>query len=98
MNKNTVDSLKVYWFALKAALYQHYTASQREVFKQFRLGSGLFFVGMVAIYGCYQLLDASLSREIGILISLVIVLGGFVVAMLAQIRLLIGRILHFIYH
>ncbi len=98
MNDKNLNQLKNYWGALKASLYQHYTASQREVFKQFRLGSGLFFVGMVAIYGCYQLLEASLAREIGILASLIIVLGGFIVAMLAQIRLLIGRILHFIYH
>ncbi|MBB6522782.1 hypothetical protein [Pseudoteredinibacter isoporae] len=98
MNDENLKQLKNYWFALKAALYQHYTASQRQIFKQFRLGSGLFFLGMVSIYGCYQLLEASLGREVGILISLMIVLSGFMIAMLAQIRLLIGRILHFIYH
>lgn len=89
---------KYYWQALKAALYQHYTASQRQIFKQFRLGAGLFFVGLVAIYGSYQLLQESLGREIVLLLSIAVVLIGFVIAMLAQIRLLIGRILHFIYH
>ncbi len=98
MNDKNAGRFKTNWQALKAVLYKHYTASQREIFKQFRLGCGLFFVGMVAIYGSYQLLEESLTQELMLLSGIVLVLSGFIIAMLAQIRLLIGRILHFIYH
>lgn len=98
MTDKTDGRFKLYWKSLKTMLYKHYTASQRQIFKQFRLGCGLFFVGMVAIYGSYQLLEESLTREVTLLIAIVIVLSGFITAMLAQIRLLVGRILHFIYH
>ena len=80
-----------YWLALK----HHYDAALPDVFNQFRIGLGLFFLGLVAIYASYKM-PGSLTQEIILLIGLIIVGIGFVVAMLAQIRMLIIRIINFI--
>lgn len=76
-------------------LKHHYTASPRKVFKQFRLGAMLFFLGLVAIYIAHQLWPPSLEREWMTLVGLILAIFGFVIAMLAQIRLLIGRFVLF---
>jgi len=78
-----------------SALRHHYTASPRKVFKQFRLGAMLFFLGLVTIYIAHQLWQPSLEQEGVTLAGLSLTALGFVTAMLAQIRLLIGRFVLF---
>ncbi len=77
----------------RKALYAHYTAAPEQVFPQFKVGAMLFFLGMVVIYGGQQLLAPSLEQEITTLIGLLLLGGGFLWAMLAQVRMLIGRLL-----
>ncbi len=76
-------------------LYQHYTANSRQVFQQFKLGSMLFFLGLVVIYSAHNLLSESLTQEIIVLLGLGILGLGFLIAMMAQVRSIIGRFLNF---
>ncbi|GAA5316237.1 MAG: hypothetical protein AseanaTS_14420 [Candidatus Pelagadaptatus aseana] len=79
----------------KAALKQHYTAPMEQTFKQFRLGAMLFFLGAVILYIAFNNLQASLLQELVTLLGLIIGGIGFLIAMLAQIRMLISRIVQF---
>lgn len=84
---------------LKKALLKHYTQSPTyEIFQRFKLGAMLFFLGLVIIYGGYQLLEESLAQEIVVLLGVLLIGSGFLIAMLAQIRLLIGRLIHIFFH
>lgn len=80
-----------------SALYQHYTTPPEEVFPQFKIGASLFLVGLVIIYGAYQLLEPSIIQEAFTLVGLIIIVGGFLTAMMAQVRMLIGRLLRFFF-
>lgn len=82
---------------VKALLHAHYAVPIRIIFNQFRLGASLFLCGMVGVYADYQLLQPSLLQEIFLLLSLLVVGAGFIIAMLAQVRMLVSRILHFIH-
>jgi len=77
------------------ALYQHYTALPEQVFPQFKLGAMIFFLGLVVIYSGYQLFTPSLSQELTTLLGLLLIGLGFFIAMMAQVRMLIGRLLRF---
>jgi hypothetical protein len=65
------------------------------LFRQFRLGVGLFFCGLVTIYGASQLMAPSLQQELVVLLGLVVGGIGFIIAMSAQLRMTISRIWHF---
>lgn len=80
-----------YWLALK----QHYSESLETVFQQFRLGAAIFFTGMVGVYFGYTL-PSSWQQEILLAASLLVVGIGFLLAMLAHIRMIIIRVIHFI--
>lgn len=76
----------------REALKQHYSAPLEVSFKQFRLGAMLFFFGLVLVYIAINNVAPSLIQEIITLIGLMITGLGFVIAMLAQIRMIISRI------
>lgn len=78
----------------KAALKEHYTAPLEQTFKQFRLGA-MLFLGAVIIYIALNNLEASLQQELVTLAGLAVGGLGFLIAMLAQIRMLISRIVKF---
>lgn len=80
-----------FWQALK----HHYSAPLTEVFKQFRLGLAIFFVGMVAVYASYKA-PGSIVTETTLLLGLIVVGVGFIIAMLAQVRMIIIRFVNFI--
>lgn len=80
-----------YWLALK----QHYSAPLADVFKQFKLGASLFFCGMVGVYTGLRL-DSSWTQEIILVVGIGLTAIGFLLAMLAHVRMLIIRIVHFI--
>lgn len=82
------------WKHWQQRLYQHYSAPLTTTFAQFRLGAMVFFLGGVLIYGASQM-PGSLRQELLLLAGLVIGGGGFIIAMLAQVRMLISRLLHF---
>ena len=76
-------------------LKQHYTAPLNVAFKQFKLGAMVFFLGMVMVYMSQQLLPPSPQQELFLLVAIVLVAIGFIIAMMAQVRLLISRLLRF---
>lgn len=69
--------------------------SLQKIFQQFRLGAMLFFAGLVAIYCVQQLVTPSLKQELLILLSLLVTGTGFCIAMIAQVRFVIGRLILF---
>lgn len=79
----------------KQALKEHYTGSLEQGFKQFRMGLALFFLGMVILFSASQLLEPSLSQELAVLTGLIIGGAGFIWAMMAHLRMLIGRLIRF---
>ncbi len=79
----------------RARIYEHYTHSPEKLFPQFKLGAVIFFIGLVIIYAGYQLLTPSLAQEVVTLSGLILIAGGFILAIMVQIRMLIGRILRF---
>lgn len=76
---------------LKHCLHRHYTAPLEISFRQFRWGLSLFFCGMVIIYGASQLLKPSLQQEVTVLAGLLIGGCGFLIAILAHVRMVISR-------
>lgn len=83
--------------AFLSALYQHYITPPEQVFPRFKLGAVIFFWGLIVIYAGSQLLEPSLSQELVTLLGLVLLAFGFLIALMAQIRMLIGRILRFFF-
>lgn len=81
---------------IKQLLKNHYSVPLKQVFKTFRLGLALFFVGLVIVYMAYQTMPESLLQEVVMLIGLLVLGIGFLMGMLAQIRMLIIRIMGFI--
>ncbi len=82
-------------FSLKHALYQHYLTPAEQIFPQFKLGAMIFMAGLIVIYIASQILSPSLQQELMTLLWLLIILSGFIVALMAQVRMLIGRLLRF---
>ncbi|NIB42046.1 hypothetical protein HBA55_20745 [Pseudomaricurvus alkylphenolicus] len=80
------------WLTL---LKNHYSAPLELSFRQFKLGAMLFFTGLVIVYLAHQQLPPSVTLEVVTLVGLLLVGVGFLLAMLAQIRMLISRILNF---
>jgi hypothetical protein len=79
----------------RSALYQHYITPPEKVFPRFKLGAVIFFWGLIIIYAGSQLLEPSISQELLTLLGLILIGIGFLVALMAQVRMLIGRILRF---
>lgn len=80
---------------IRTLLLNHYTAPFEVIFKTFRLGVSLFLCGVVVMYGAHQLLQPSLIQELFTLAGLLLLGGGFLLAMLAQVRMVISRLLKF---
>lgn len=80
---------------VKQLLISHYTAPLVDVFKQFRMGLAVFFVGMVMVYMAHQTMVPSLQQELMMLAALIIAGIGFLIAMTTQIRMLIIRVVSF---
>jgi hypothetical protein len=75
----------------KKTLYEYFATPAEKIFQCFKLGAVIFFGGLVLMYSANQLLKPSLSQEIVTLIGLLLIGGGFLYAMAAQVRMLIGR-------
>jgi hypothetical protein len=75
----------------KKTLYEYFATPAEKIFPLFKLGVVIFFWGLVVMYSANQLLKPSLSQEIVTLVGLLLIGGGFLYAMAAQVRMLIGR-------
>ena len=83
------------WSQLKDGLTEYYLVDPFIVFKQFRFGAIAFGIGLGLILYSNSAVEASVRQELLALIGLAIGIVGFMVAMLAQMRLMIGRFVRF---
>lgn len=81
--------------ALKELLIRHYSVDLAVVFKQFRNGALAFGGGLMMIFYANTQLEPSLQQELIVLFALVLGSAGFIIAMLAQMRMIIGRFVQF---
>lgn len=81
---------------LKHGLTDYYLEPQPPVFKQFRNGLIYFGVGLMTIIMANLYLLPSLTRELVTLAGLLFIAVGFFIAMMAHMRLLIGRFVRFL--
>lgn len=77
-------------------LKRHYSAPLSVAFRQFRSGVIFFSVGIIIFYLANASLEPSLKQEIITLLSLIIAGAGFIVAIMAHIRMIISRIFQFL--
>lgn len=77
-------------------LYQHYTAPLTRILKQFRAGAILFAVGLATVLLANASLAPSVKQEVIVLAGLVVGGCGFVLAMMAQVRMIIARVIAFL--
>ena len=82
-------------YRLKHALALYYGVPLTIPFRQFRNGAIYFAVGLGTILMANSVMAPSAQQEWVVLGGLVIGGCGFVLAMVAQLRLLIGRIVQF---
>lgn len=76
-------------------LKEYYRAPLEVTFKKFRDGLIYFTVGFIIIYLAKNTLEASLKQELIVLFGLAMIAIGFFIAMLAQTRMIISRIVRF---
>lgn len=79
----------------KQRLKNHYTGGLNKGFQQFRMGVSLFFVGAVMLYLAREFLSPSIEQELAVLGALLVGGAGFIWAMMAHLRMLIGRLIQF---
>lgn len=83
---------------LKQALLIHYSAPLALAFRQFRNGAIYFAVGLGIVLMANASMAPSLQQEWLVLAGLVLCASGFVIAMMAQMRMLISRLVQFFRH
>ena len=80
----------------RTALYKHYTAPLAAQFKSLRTGFIVFAVGLATVLISNSSLTPSLEQELAVGLGLIVGGIGFVLAMMAYIRIVISRIIIFI--
>ena len=80
---------------LLLSLKQHYLADAFILFKQFRIGAIIFALGLGLILYANASIPSSIYQELLVLLGLFFGGVGFMIAMFAQMRLLIGRLIRF---
>ncbi len=98
VNKNLKPTLKHFSFgALKKTLLEHYTAPLTTSFHKFRNGLIYFTVGFIIIFTAHANVEPdTLQLEIITLFGVAMIAIGFFIAMMAQVRMIISRIMMFI--
>jgi hypothetical protein len=89
-------SKREFWQALLQLLYRHYTAPLATMFKQFRAGAIYFTVGLMTVLMANAYMAPSVAQELVVLLGLIMGGIGFIVAMSAQVRMIVARIIHFL--
>lgn len=95
MSTSRLKQLKQQLHLIPKALYKHYTAPQLPIFYHLRSGFIYFGIGLTLIFLANTELPPSLTQELITLFGLLFVSVGFVITMLAYVRLLIARIIRF---
>lgn len=83
---------------LKHALLNHYNVPLEVPFRQFRNGAIYFGVGLGTVLMANAYMPPSVGQEWVVLAGLILGGCGFMIAMLAQVRILISRIVQFYRH
>lgn len=82
----------------KQALLSHYSAPLSTSFRQFRSGAIYFAVGLGMILMANASMAPSAKQEWVVLAGLLLGGCGFIIAMMAQMRMLISRLVQFFLH
>lgn len=80
--------------SLKQALLVHYTAPPATLIPRFRNGALCFTAGLAAIMAANSSMEPSLGQELVVLSGLLVGAVGFYLALTAEIRFIIGRLIH----
>lgn len=80
---------------IKKAIRAYYFAPLEVSFRQFRAGLIYFAVGFGAVLMANAYMEPSLQQEIVVLCGILLGSIGFILALLGQSRLLVGRLLRF---
>ena len=80
---------------IKHALLTYYRVPLEVPFRQFRAGLIYFGVGFGMVIMAGQYMQPSIQQEVAVLAGLALGGIGFILAMLAQVRLLLSRIVQF---
>jgi hypothetical protein len=80
---------------IKRALRAYFNVPMIDLFKQFRSGAIAFGIGLGTVLLANSSMPSSVKQELIMLAGLVIGGIGFVVALNAQLRMMIGRIVQF---
>lgn len=80
---------------LLAGLKAYYSAPLNTTFRQFRSGLIYFAVGLIIIYLANTNLPDSMKQELITMAGIIMVAVGFFIAMMAHIRMIISRVVHF---
>lgn len=83
------------WQQLKQVLLAHYSAPLAVAFRQFRNGAIYFAVGLGTVLMANAYIAPSLQQEWLVLGGLLLCGCGFIIAMMAQMRMLISRLVQF---
>ncbi len=81
----------------KAALLAHYSAPPAVILRRFRNGAVLFAIGLIIVVMSNSYYAPSLQQELAVLAGLVLAVAGFVIALMAELRFIIGRLLHLVH-
>ncbi|MFL0798932.1 MAG: hypothetical protein K6L80_00665 [Agarilytica sp.] len=81
--------------AIKTLLSKHYSAPLTESFHRFRNGLIYFTVGFMIVFYAQTTIEDSLKLELITLFGLLMIAIGFFIAMMAQIRMIISRLVSF---
>lgn len=84
--------------ALKEGLLAHYSAPLALSLRQFRNGAIYFAVGLGTVLMANAYMAPSVQQEWVVLGGLVLGGCGFILAMMAQMRLMISRLVQFFRH
>lgn len=92
---NSINSLFFNKSELKTRIRDFFAVPLDKLFIKFRSGAIYFGVGGILIYIANSTLPPSISQELLMLSGLILGAVGFVIAMMAQLRMIIFRFLAF---
>ncbi len=95
MSGKRLKTLSQYYRWVKSALLQYYNVPTTVAFRQFRNGAIYFGVGIGMILMANQMLPPSVRQEWIVAFGLVMATVGFLMAMTAEMRLIISRLVQF---
>lgn len=85
------------WRRLRKVIRAYYFVPLEVSFRQFRAGLIYFATGFGAVLMANAYMESSLQQELIVLGGIVLGGYGFVLALIGQSRLLVGRLLRFWY-